>query len=130
MTWWLSDGRERCEEITSSSQLTEKLGFHNFGSLANTIIGLDNSRGHSVLIGLGGDVAYLNYRPNGNDPPYFSSVNPAAGDGDDRVVAFEFGGSESEIPLKYCIPFSAALQAMREYFETQQMPQNIRWEQD
>jgi len=129
MTWSLSDGRTFAVDIETREQLLEKLeGLNDI--MTNTVVGLDDFNGPSFLVGLGGEVGYINYKPKGNGPPYYSSVNTAIDAKDEGYICFEFGGAESNIPSRNLLPFETILDALTTFFETGKFPDGLHWEQD
>jgi hypothetical protein len=78
-----------------------------------------------MVIGLGRDKSVLLFQAS-DDPPYFQSV----GDHDNPgVILFKYGGQETELSLEAAIDPKTALQAAAEFFETDERPKSVDWEE-
>ena len=78
-----------------------------------------------MAIGLGRDKSVLLFQASA-DPPYFQSVGEHDNPG---VILFTYGGEETELSLEAAIDPKAALQAAAEFFDTDERPISVDWEE-
>ena len=90
------------------------------------MVELTAGNGNLVSMGLGRPESVLSYTPGSLDPPYYASHGGRAGD---EVMAFDYAGEPTEFPIRQALPMSAAREALRRFFVTGTLPDNIEWEE-
>jgi hypothetical protein len=83
--------------------------------------------GDTLSIGLGQDVSVLSWVGASGDPPYYASKGNEATQGE--TIVFSYRDQWSEFPLWSAIPTALARDAMRQFFRTGTLPNNVRWEE-
>ena len=61
-----------------------------------------------------------------SDPPFYSSRGSSNAD-EPFLVAYALTKHHTEIPLRYVIPMSDALEAVRQFFESDMLPTCVKW---
>ncbi len=87
---------------------------------------LSNFAGDTLALGLGRDESILSWVAANGDPPYYASKGDEHADG---TVVFYYRGTWSEFPRWSAVPIESAFAAMRQFFETEQLPNSITWEE-
>lgn len=80
--------------------------------------------GDSLAIGLGAEESVLSFVAGDGDPPYLASRGDNASS---EPIVFQFMGDWSEFPGKCAISLDAARAAMREFFSTGKLSDDIVW---
>jgi hypothetical protein len=86
---------------------------------------LQSANSDTMSIGLGRDVSVLSWVQASGDPPYFASKG--AGDNRNAVEVFFYRGQWSEFPAWSTIPVGLAREAMRRFFRSGTLPENVTW---
>jgi hypothetical protein len=94
-----------------------------------SIIDLESPSGKVMSFGVVGNRACVNFMHDPEEPPYFTVVGDPTLTDTDGVVAFRYGGDESEILLRNCIRPEQVPPLVREFFETDAQPTSIEWEE-
>jgi hypothetical protein len=87
---------------------------------------LNNSAGDTLALGLGRDESVLSWVAADGDPPYHASVGDDSADG---TVDFYYRDTWSEFPRWSAVSIETALEAVRQFFETAQLPDRVRWKE-
>jgi Immunity protein Imm1 len=80
----------------------------------------------SLSIGLGRPETVLSYISPGVGPPHFMSRGEPR---DDSPPKFLFSGEMTEYPPWSAVPTETAREALRDFFETGELPKRIAWEE-
>jgi hypothetical protein len=113
--------------IDSESALTDELSrLQAAYETKPTIVELTLESGDSLSIGLGLEWTVLSHVPASLDPPYHASVGDEHASGS---LWFDYFGSSSEFPMTQAVRTDEAMDAMRGFLRTGELPPTVRWQQ-
>jgi Immunity protein Imm1 len=128
--WSLSDGKSAPFVLTSGSHAIQQLERVNHMGKP-VIVGVDSGvKGPGFLVGLAGSLAFVNYSPTGNIPPYYTLVSATVQTDSTNVMVFDYAGGESEIDMKYCVPIEWAYRIVEHFLDHGELLPEYVWEQD
>jgi Immunity protein Imm1 len=96
---------------------------------SGSILDLESPSGKILSFAIAGDNACANFVEDIDAGPYLTALGEPARSRTDGVVAFRYGGDESEIPLRNCIRPDQVLPVVREFFDRDARPTSIEWEE-
>lgn len=122
---WGEDGEAAVADVEELDALLDRLtGEAEAGE--PFIVELEVDDGATLSMGLGRPLSVVNFVSSSLDPPYFQSVG---GDGNDEAPVFYYRGEWSEFAPESAIPTEQARAAMRRFFQTRTLPDNLVWEE-
>ena len=127
MTWKIANPNEdTLQEVNSLKQLLSILELynHNFSN-SPQLIEIISPTNKTLVIGIGGELSYLNYMDE-NAWPAFSSIGDLNMSG---FLEFTMNGDYTEIPSIYGIPYKNAIKAVEEFYNDTK-PVCIKWEEN
>lgn len=121
---WGKDGASVVDSVAELDELLDTLAeqAHDTPFMAELI----SPTGDSLALGLGLERSALSWVSANQDPPYFASKGDSKAEG---TIVFHYRGDWSEFPCWSTVPTSAARQAMREFFTTNELPSGVAWEE-
>jgi Immunity protein Imm1 len=96
---------------------------------SSSILELESPTNKVLSFGVSENKGSVQYTPSRETGPYYWPVGDAALSRGNAVVAFYYLGSESEIPLRNCIGAEQVVSIVHEFFDTDQRPQSVEWEE-
>jgi|HubBroStandDraft_5_1064220.scaffolds.fasta_scaffold697360_2 hypothetical protein len=96
---------------------------------SGSILDLESPSGKILSFAIAGDNGCANFVEDIDAGPYLTALGDRTRSRTDGVVAFRYGGDESEIPLRNCIRPEQVLALVREFFESDACPSSIEWEE-
>jgi len=124
---WAEDGEKQVSSLSELDALLDYLHAKYHGDRGVIVTVEAPDKGGSLAIGVGRDMSVLNYVPGSGDPPYLSSIGDLTGEG---AIVFQFMGQWSEFPIRHAISLDSAREAVKHFFETGRLSDEIRWEED
>jgi len=96
------------------------------------LVSVIHPMGNCLTIGLGGSLSVLTSVPADGNPPYFTSLGDVArGEpGAEESVVFFYHDHWSEFSRYQCLVPAIARKAMRDFFQTGELPQWLHWEEE
>ena len=79
----------------------------------------------SIVVGAR-SLSNLAFKYAHSDPPYYSSRGSSSAD-EPFLVAYALARHHTEIPQRYVIPMSDALNAVRQFFDSNKLPTCVKW---
>ena len=119
---WGVDGYAEVESLEALDRLLNYL--HTQALEKPFMVELIAARGESLAMGLGRDESVLSWVRGDQNPPYYASKGDATAVG---MIVFFYRGAWSEFPRWSAVPLMRAREAMRRFFSTGQMPDNVEW---
>ena len=121
----LPDG---CTEVASPDDLRQwlrRIATECPRPLLAEVVRADGDR---LSVGLGCPRSFLTYIPADGDPPYFSVLDEAAGDGE---VCFDCNGEPSFYAARNTVPFAVALEVASRFAASGglPLPDLVAWEE-
>ena len=98
---------------------------HSEFSEAPELVDMAAPNGAVLTIGLGAGLSVLSLTPDPKHPPYLVSKGDPNAAG---YLWFDYGGSDTELPLSQAVPLASALLAARQFCETGGQPTAVAWE--
>ncbi len=129
--WTIEDGQKILSEIKDVDEIEKsilKLKLE-YGE-KNLIFFLVNPKGDYMQFGISNELCFLNYHNEKDEPPYYSSVNSNMIYKENEKMIFQVCGNYTEIPYRNCIDFDKVLETLKQYFQTNKLPDIIAWEED
>jgi hypothetical protein len=119
---WGEDGRAEVGSIEELDRLLDGLAASVLEKPLMAELIAEN--GDSLAAGLGRDESVLSWINGDQNPPYYASKGDSGAGG---MIVFFYRGDWSEFPRWSAIPVARAREAMRRFFTTGQMPDNVEW---
>lgn len=122
---WGTSGQAGVSSVEDLDRLLDRLT-RDAKNTEPFIVELVADDGSTLSIGLGRELSVVNYVSASLDPPYLQSV----GDGDNQEdLVFYYRSDWSEFALDSAVPAARAKAALRRFFETAELPDNIDWKE-
>jgi len=88
---------------------------------------VERQDGKVLYIGLGKKDAVLSFAAS-VDPPYYVSASGQLGRGREETEGFYFYGIWTEVPRRFLVPMARARAALRLFWETGELSNEVSWE--
>ena len=97
---------------------------------ANKLNGLviEADNGNRLLFVVGGEETALLFNYGGEDPPYYASKG-AREDEHAWMTFYTNFQHHTEFPRRFVIPFADGVKAVHQFFDTDELPTCINWEE-
>lgn len=114
-------------DIESLPELDKTLDRLIAESKEPTLVSVLNLKKDSLAIGVGHKETILSFVKGDGDPPYYISLgNPNL----EGIIAFNYGGQESEFPAKYLIPMEKGREAVKHFLASGKLDHTVNWVED
>jgi hypothetical protein len=123
--WIISDGTEGRPLPGLAALETALDTIHRSAHSRPRLVKIVSPAGAELLIALGSGQSVLQFA-HGADPPCLVSVGDSDAQG---VEAFDYEGCETEIERRHLISTEGARHAAARFYETGELPTNLRWEE-
>jgi hypothetical protein len=91
------------------------------------MVELFGRRGAALSIGLGRAISIANFTSSNGRAPYFQSDGEHTTEEEEDPLVFFYGGDWSEFPASSGIPVPDAREALRRFFRSGALPDNLHW---
>lgn len=127
--WQLFYGRDEIARISTPEELREALiRARDRIEGGNPVLALAHPDGRLMWVGLSSELGFLDYEEAPGKTPHRVSVAEPDMAPEDALLVFDCAGQESEVPLRYCVPFEVLLRVLEEYVATGKLSASIAWE--
>jgi hypothetical protein len=127
MKWSLQTEEGHVEHVATAGLLRERLlQLHDQAKHDPLFAVLNSPDGSSLAIGLGREWSVLSYTATGGWPARHVHGN----DINEGLLNYKFFGHFSEMPARYAVVFSDALDAAVSFFESGRLSEKLQWEDD
>ena len=118
-------------EIGSLSALEETIDDlqRNAENASPIIVEAERADGKALSIGLGREEAVLSFTPASKKPPYYVSSAGRQGSEDEETVVYHFYGQCTQVPRRFLVPMKDAREALRIFWRTGELTNDIVWEE-
>ncbi len=126
-TFLLSWGKNEKMIISSISQLNGQIDLLLSGiskSILPIAIELSKNGEMSLLITIGAEQSHVEFFDKNGSPLVVGCLGPVDSS---ELIEYSFFDEPTEMEIRYCVPISSALEAIREFFLLGRRPTNIKW---
>jgi hypothetical protein len=83
--------------------------------------------GFTLLIGLGPDVACLQYSASDGEPPYLMAIGDEVSD-DEPFTTFLTGNTPTPVPRRFCMPIGRLKRLIEDFLRNGEWASGVVWE--